>query len=47
MWKGYYEMVDNLNKVNKKIDSNRLRFLKINQDIKKQNLYKNERVITT
>ena len=47
MWKGYYEMVDNLNKVNKKIDSNRLRFLKINQDIKKQNLYKSERVITT
>ena len=47
MWKGYYGMVDNLNKMNKKMDSNRLRFFKINQDIKKQNLFKNERVITT
>ena len=47
MWKGYYGMVDNLNKMNKKMDSNRQRFLNINQDIKKQNLFKNERVITT
>ena len=47
MWKGDYGMVDNLNKISKKVNSNRLRFLKVNQDIKKQNLFKNERVITT
>ena len=47
MWKGYHGMVDNSNKVNKKMNSNRLRFLKVNQEIKKQNLFKNERVITT
>ena len=34
MWKGYYGMVENSNKMNKKMDSNRLRFFKINQDKK-------------
>ena len=47
MWKDHYGMVNNSTKVNEKMNSNRTRFLKINQNIKDQNLFKSEHVITT
>ena len=47
MWEGHYGMVKNSKKVNEKMNSNRNHFLKVNQNIKDQNLFKSERIITT